>query len=97
MKLQSTQRSPGCVQEYYGIGVIPDLEDLYGEPNGPARQAALDHQFDAIAKLPGSVPTELDRIYHTVRGKIGFYMARKTNHSTERLLNESKIRRASNS
>src|SRR2546423_1739413 len=37
-----------------------------------SEQAALDHQFDAIATLPGSVPTELDRIYHTVRGKIGF-------------------------
>ena len=71
-----------CVQEYYGIGVIPDLGDLYGEPNGPAKQAALEHQFDAIPKLPGSVPTDLDRIYHTVRGKIGFY---KTTSTSEQI------------
>jgi hypothetical protein len=62
-----------CVQDYYGIGVIPDLGDLYGEPDGPARQAALEQLFDSIPKLPGSVPTELNQIYRTDRGKIGFY------------------------
>jgi hypothetical protein len=62
-----------CVQDYYGIGVIPDLGDLYGEPDGPAKQAALERLFDSIPKLPGSVPTELNQIYKTDRGKIGFY------------------------
>jgi hypothetical protein len=63
-----------CVQDYYGVGVIPHLGDLYGEPDGAAKQAALEHQFDAIPKLPGSVPTELNEIYKTGgRGKIGFY------------------------
>ncbi|HEU4836454.1 MAG TPA: DUF6056 family protein [Pyrinomonadaceae bacterium] len=62
-----------CVRDYYGINVIPDLGDLYGEPDGPAKQAALERQFDAITKLPGSVPTELNQIYKTDRGKIGFY------------------------
>ena len=62
-----------CVQDYYGIGVITDLGDLYGEPDGDAKQRALEQQFDLITKLPGSAPTELDRIYHSVRGKIGFY------------------------
>jgi hypothetical protein len=62
-----------CVRDYYGINVIPDLGDLYGEPDGPAKQAALERQFDAIPKLPGSVSTELNQIYQTDRGKIGFY------------------------
>jgi hypothetical protein len=62
-----------CVQDYYGIGVIPHLGDLYGEPDGEAKQAALEQQFDAIPKLPGSVPTQLNQIYKTQRGKIGFY------------------------
>jgi len=62
-----------CVQDYYGIGVIPHLGDLYGEPDGAAKQAALEHQFDAIPKPPGSVPTQLNQIYKTGRGKIGFY------------------------
>jgi uncharacterized protein DUF6056 len=62
-----------CVQDYYGIGVIPHLGDLYGEPDGAAKQAALEQQFDAIPKLPGSVPTQLNQIYKTGRGKIGFY------------------------
>jgi hypothetical protein len=62
-----------CVQDYYGIGVIPDLGDLYGEPDGAARQAALERLFDSIPKLPGSVPTELNQIYKTDRGRIGFY------------------------
>lgn len=62
-----------CVQDYYGIGVIPDLGDLYGEADGTVKQAALGRQFDAIPKLPGSVPTELNQIYKTDRGKIGFY------------------------
>ncbi|HSE19392.1 MAG TPA: DUF6056 family protein [Pyrinomonadaceae bacterium] len=62
-----------CVQDYYGIGVIPDLGDLYGEPDGPAKQAALEQLFDSLPKLPGSVPTELNQIYKTERGKIGFY------------------------
>lgn len=62
-----------CVQDYYGIGVIPHLGDLYGEPDGAAKQAALEQQFDAISKLPGSVPTQLNKIYKTGRGKIGFY------------------------
>ncbi len=63
-----------CFQDYYGIGVIPHLGDLYGEPDGAAKQAALEHQFDAIPKLPGSVPTDLTQIYKTGgRGKIGFY------------------------
>jgi uncharacterized protein DUF6056 len=64
-----------CVQDYYGIGVIPDLGDLYGEPDGAAKQTALERQFDSITKLPGSVPTELNRIYKTERGKIGFYQS----------------------
>lgn len=62
-----------CVQDYYGISVIPDLGDLHGEPDGEAKQAALEHQFDTIPKLPGSVPTQLNQIYKTDRGKIGFY------------------------
>jgi hypothetical protein len=63
-----------CVQDYYGIGVIPHLGDLYGEPDGAAKQAAVERQFDAIPKLPGSVPTQLNQIYKTGgRGKIGFY------------------------
>ena len=62
-----------CVQEFYGIGVIPDLGDLNGEPDGAAKQAALERQFDAIPKLPGSIPTELNQIYKIERGKIGFY------------------------
>jgi hypothetical protein len=62
-----------CFQDYYGIGVIPELGDLDGEPDGPAKQAALEQLFDSIPKLPGSVPTELNQIYKTHRGKIGFY------------------------
>lgn len=62
-----------CVQQFYGIGVIPDLGDLNGEPEGAAKQAALERQFDTIPKLPGSIPTELNQIYKTERGKIGFY------------------------
>jgi hypothetical protein len=62
-----------CVYDYYGINVIPDLGDLYGEPDGPAKQAALERQFDAIPKLPGSVPTGLNQIYKTDRGRVGFY------------------------
>src|SRR4029079_851510 len=62
-----------CVQQFYGIGVIPDLGDLNGEPDGAAKQAALERQFDSIPKLPGSVPTELNQIYKTERGKVGFY------------------------
>lgn len=69
-----------CVQDYYGIGVIPHLGDLYGEPDGAAKQAALEHQFDEIPKLPGSVPTELNEIYKTGgRGKIGFYKVELNN------------------
>jgi hypothetical protein len=68
-----------CVQDYYGIGVIPHLGDLYGEPDGEAKQAALERQFDAIPKLPGSVPTQLNQIYKTGRGKIGFYKS-ELNH-----------------
>ena len=62
-----------CVQQFYGIGVIPDLGNLNGEPDGVARQAALERQFDLIPKLPGSIPTELNQIYKTERGKAGFY------------------------
>ena len=62
-----------CVSDYYGINVIPELGDLYSEPDGAAKQAALVRQFDAIQKLPGSIPTELNQIYKTERGKIGFY------------------------
>ena len=67
-----------CVDEYYGINVIPDLGDLYGEPDGPAKQAALERQFETIQKLPGSVPTELNQIYKTDRGKIGFYKSERS-------------------
>jgi len=67
-----------CVHDYYGINVITDLGDLYGEPNGAAKQAGLERQFDAIPKLPGSVPTELNRIYKSDRGKIGFYKSEAT-------------------
>lgn len=67
-----------CVQDYYGIGVIPDLGDLYGEPNGAAKQAELEHQFDLIPKLSGSLTTELNRIYKSDRGKIGFYKIEAT-------------------
>ncbi len=62
-----------CMSDYYGINVIPELGDLYSEPDGAAKQAALVRQFDAIQKLPGSIPTELNKIYKTDRGKIGFY------------------------
>jgi len=62
-----------CVQDYYGISVIPHLGDLSGEADGEAKQTALERQFDAIPKLPGSVPTQLNQIYKTYRGKIGFY------------------------
>lgn len=67
-----------CMQDYYGIGVIPDLGDLYVEPNGAAKQAELERQFDGIPKLPGSVPTELNKIYTSDRGKIGFYKVSST-------------------
>ncbi len=67
-----------CLQDYYGIGVIPDLGDLYGEPNGEVKQAAVERQFDMIPKLPGSVPTELNQIYKSDRGKIGFYKSSAT-------------------
>jgi hypothetical protein len=62
-----------CVQQFYGIGVIPDLGDLNGEPDGPAKQAAIERQFETIPKLPDAIPTELNQIYKTERGKIGFY------------------------
>jgi len=62
-----------CMSDYYGINVIPEFGDLDGEPNGPAKQAALVRRFDEIQKLPGSIPTELNQIYRTDRGKIGFY------------------------
>ena len=62
-----------CVQDYYGIGVIPELGDLSGEPNGEIKQAALEDQFESIHLLPGSVPAELNSIYKTPRGKAGFY------------------------
>ena len=62
-----------CMHDYYGINVIPELGDLNSEPDGAAKQAALVRQFDAIQKLPGSIPTELNQIYKTDRGKIGFY------------------------
>jgi len=62
-----------CMHDYYGINVIPELGDLDSEPDGAAKQAALVRQFDAIQKLPGSIPTELNQIYKTDRGKIGFY------------------------
>ena len=71
-----------CVHDYYGINVIPDLGDLYGEPDGPAKQAALERQFESIQKMPGSIPTELNQIYKTDRGKIGFY---KTDQSPEQI------------
>jgi len=71
-----------CVHDYYGINVIPDLGDLYGEPDGPAKQAALERQFESIQKLPGSIPTELNQIYKTERGKIGFY---KSEHSPDQI------------
>lgn len=67
-----------CVHDYYGINVIPDLGDLYGEPDGSTKQAALERQFDAIQKLPGSVPAELNQIYKTDRGKIGFYKSERS-------------------
>ena len=62
-----------CVSDYYGINVIPELGDLYSEPDGAAKQAALERQFETIQKMPGSVPAELNQIYKTDRGKIGFY------------------------
>jgi len=65
-----------CVQDYYGIAVIPDLGDLYGEPDGEVKQAALEHQFDTIRTLPGALPTDLDLFYKTDRGKIGFYKSK---------------------
>jgi hypothetical protein len=67
-----------CVDDYYGINVIPDLGDLYGEPDGPVKQAALERQFETIQPLPGSVPTELNQIYKTDRGKIGFYKSERS-------------------
>ena len=62
-----------CMRDYYGVNVIPPLGNLDGEADGAAKQAALVRQFDAIQKLPGSIPTELNQIYKTDRGKIGFY------------------------
>lgn len=62
-----------CFQDYYGIGVIPELGDLSGEPDGEIKQAALEDQFESIRLLPGSVPAELNSIYKTPRGKVGFY------------------------
>jgi hypothetical protein len=62
-----------CFQDYYGIGVIPELGDLSGEPNGETKQVALEDQFESIHILPGSVPAELNHIYKTRRGKAGFY------------------------
>lgn len=71
-----------CLDEYYGINVVPDLGDLQGEPNGEAKQAALLDEFNGIRILPGSVPTELNRIYKSERGKIGFF---KTDLSPEQI------------
>ena len=62
-----------CVQDYYGIGVIPELGDLSGEPDGEIKQAALENEFESIRILPGSVPAELDRVYKTRRGRAAFY------------------------
>lgn len=62
-----------CFQDYYGIGVIPELGDLFGEPNGEIKQTALEEQFENIHLLSGSVPAELNSIYKTARGKAGFY------------------------
>ena len=67
-----------CVRDYYGINVIPELGDLYSERDGAAKQAALERQFEMIQKLPGSVPTELNQIYKTDRGRIGFYKSEQS-------------------
>ena len=67
-----------CVRDYYGINVIPELGDLYSEPDGAAKQAALLRQFETIQKLPGSIPTELNQIYKTDRGQIGFYKSEQS-------------------
>ena len=45
-----------CFHDYYGIGVIPELGDLSGEPDGEIKQAALEDEFESIHILPGSVP-----------------------------------------
>lgn len=62
-----------CFQDYYGIGVIPELGDLSDEPHGEIKQAALEDEFESIHILPGSVPAELNRIYKTRRGRAAFY------------------------
>jgi hypothetical protein len=71
-----------CVQDYYGIPVMPDLGDLIGEPNAEAKQAEVENEFHTIQPVPGSVPTELNSIYKTTRGKIGFY---NTDQSPEQI------------
>lgn len=71
-----------CIQDYYGLPVVPDLGDLYGESNGEAKQAEIVSQFQAIPSLPGAVPTEFNSIYRTDRGKMGFY---KTDQTPEQI------------
>ena len=62
-----------CVNDYYSIAVMPDLGDLYGEPDGAGKQAALVQQFDTIKPVADAAPIELNKIYKSDRGKIGFY------------------------
>ena len=62
-----------CVQDHYGIAVVPQLGDLRGEPNGQTKQAELEQQFDRIQPVPGSTLAPLNEVYKTERGKVGFY------------------------
>lgn len=62
-----------CMQDYYGSAVIPELGDLENEPNGAAKQAEVERQFAAISIVPGGTPAELNQVYKTDRGKVGFY------------------------
>jgi hypothetical protein len=62
-----------CVNDHYGIAVVPELGNLNGEPNGQAKQAQLEQQFQAIHRIPDATPAPLNEIYRTERGKVGFY------------------------
>lgn len=62
-----------CVDGHYGIAVVPQLGDLNGEPNGQAKQAEVEQQFRSIRPVANTTPAPLNDVYHTERGRVGFY------------------------
>jgi hypothetical protein len=67
-----------CVDGHYGIAVVPQLGDLKGEPNGQAKQAEVEQHFQSIHPAPNSTPAPLNDVYHTERGRVGFYNTNST-------------------